>query len=268
MTATLLRILASLAIAAPASALAARSDWSPAGQSQLRLLLSPPVNRRVEGGIEIALDPGWHTYWRNPGEVGVPPVFDFAGSRNVADVEVLYPAPERFEDGASTSLIYRDAIVFPLNVTPQNTGEPVTLQVQASFGVCREICIPTTTDSEVTLEPSAEPDPLARALLARFKPRVPKAPEPGRFDVQNVTVDDTSLLVDVLTPESSYVDLFAEGPPGWTIGQPKLLSRADGIARFRLDLPARSPEGAETPQQFRFTAVAGGEAIEEAVEVR
>ena len=268
MTATVLCILFVLTVAAPVPALAARSDWSPAGQSQLRLLLSPPVNGLVEGGIEIALQPGWHTYWRHPGEAGVPPVFDFAGSRNVADVQVLYPAPERYDDGASVSLIYRDGIVFPLNVTPQNPGEPVTLQVKASFGVCREICIPTETGSEVTLQPSAEPDPLARALLSQFKPRVPKPPEPGRFDVQNVTVESGSLIVEVLTPDSSYVDLFAEGPQGWSIGQPTLLSRADGVARFRLDLPARSLEAGDAPQAFRFTAVAGGEAIEKAVEVR
>ena len=142
------------------------------------------------------------------------------------------------------------------------------LRVKANFGVCREICIPTQTESEVTLPPSAEPDPLTRAVLSRFQPRVPKAPEPGRFDVQSVTVEPGALLVDVRVPESSYLDLFAEPPPGWTVGQPMLLSRADGVARFRLALSARPTGGGGAGQTFRFTAVAGGEAIEKAVDVR
>ena len=95
MTATLLRIFFGLALAAPAQALAARSDWAAADQAQLRLLLSHAAAGPIEGGIEISLEPGWYTYWRTPGDAGVPPVFDFGGSRNVASVEVLYPAPER-----------------------------------------------------------------------------------------------------------------------------------------------------------------------------
>src|SRR5918998_4004655 len=139
MTATHIRLfLLLLSLALPAEALAARSAWSPAAQSQLRLLLAAPEAGRIDGGIEIVLDPGWYTYWRNPGEAGVPPVFDFSGSENVADVKVLYPAPERYDDGASVSLIYRDEVVFPLTVIPVTPDAPVTLQVEAKFGVCRE----------------------------------------------------------------------------------------------------------------------------------
>jgi len=49
----------------------------------------------LRAGIEIRLDPGWHTYWRYPGESGVPPRFDFTGSENVESVTVLWPAPKR-----------------------------------------------------------------------------------------------------------------------------------------------------------------------------
>ena len=66
----------------------------PADESQLRLLLTADAAGQIGGGIEIALEPGWYTYWRNPGEAGVPPVFDFSGSENVASVDVMYPAPD------------------------------------------------------------------------------------------------------------------------------------------------------------------------------
>src|SRR6185436_7295344 len=132
-----------LALALPASAIAARSDWSQSDKSRMRLLLTPGKDGSIEGGVELLLESGWYTYWRNPGEVGVPPVFDFSGSENVADVEVRYPTPMRKVDGGVTSLIYRDEVVFPLSVIPKKAGAPITLRVEAKFGVCMQICVPT-----------------------------------------------------------------------------------------------------------------------------
>jgi DsbC/DsbD-like thiol-disulfide interchange protein len=268
MTATLLRIALLACLAMPAEALAARSDWASAEQSQLRLLLSDAEDGHIAGGIEILLEPGWYTYWRNPGDAGVPPLFDFAGSDNVAAVEVLYPAPERQDDGTSVSLVYRDEVVLPLAVTPAIPGQSITLRVDARFGVCRNVCIPTGTSSAVTLLPAAEPDPLADARLERYRMRVPKAAEPGRFDVETVTLEGETLLIDVRAPDSSYLDLFADPPANWYVGQPSLVSRAAGVSHYRLELGGR-PDGMPIEgQRFRFVAVAGGEAIEKAVEIR
>jgi DsbC/DsbD-like thiol-disulfide interchange protein len=262
----LLRAVLPLALASAAPALAARSDWAPADQSQLRLLLAAGEGGHLSGGIEIALEPGWYTYWRNPGESGVPPSFDFSGSENVASVEVRYPAPERYDDGVSVSLIYRDAVVFPLAVTPIDPDRPVTLSVAAQFGVCSKVCIPTRAGSVVTLAPAAPADPLADALLQRYAPRVPGPPEPGRFDIESVTAEGDALLIDVRIPDMAYFDLFADPPPGWYVGQPSLVARDEGLARYRLSLDGR-PEGAAAGQTFRFVAVAGGEAIEETIEI-
>src|ERR1039458_7923592 len=71
----------------------------------------------LRAGIEIRLDPGWKTYWRYPGDSGVPPTFDFAGSENVKSVTVLWLAPERFADGAGGhSIGYHGDVVFPLRI--------------------------------------------------------------------------------------------------------------------------------------------------------
>ena len=269
MTATHIRLfLLLLSLAVPAEALAARSAWSPAAQSQLRLLLAAPEAGRIDGGIEIVLDPGWYTYWRSPGEAGVPPVFDFSGSENVADVQVLYPAPERYDDGFSISLIYRDEVVFPLVVTPVDATRAVTLNLAARYGVCRDVCIPTEAAATLTQPPSPPPDPLADARLQSFSARVPRPPEPGRFDVEEVAVESEALLIDVRLPDSSYLDLFVEAPSGWYLGQPSFVSRADGVSRYRLDVAGRPQDEELVGQHFRFLAVAGGEAIEEEIEIR
>ncbi len=251
----------------PGKALAARSDWSHADQSQMRLLLGAPTSGKLVGGLEMLIDPGWYTYWRDPGEAGIPPVFDFSASTNVASVEVLYPAPERHDDGASVSLVYRNEVVFPLVILPERMGEPVVLRVAARFGVCSDICVPTQAESEVAA--STESDPLADARLAQFLPRVPVAPRAGHFAIESVSMEEgDALLIDVRTPESSYLDLFADAPEGWHIGQPEFLSRGENVSRYRLPLAGGPDAAARKGQAIRFVAVAGSEAIEETVEIR
>jgi DsbC/DsbD-like thiol-disulfide interchange protein len=268
MTATLFRLSLALALAVPAAAHAVRSEWVDADAAKMRVLLAGPREDGLAGGIEFALEPGWYTYWKNPGEAGVPPMFDFSGSKNVADVAVLYPAPERYDDGTSVSLIYRDEVVFPLTVTPARPGEPVTLSVEAAFGVCSKVCVPTRASAAAMLPPAAPRDALSEALLERFLARVPKPAEPGRFEVESAELVDEALLIDVRMPDSAYSDLFADPPEGWYIGQPAFVSRSDGVSRYRLSLAGRPKDGAVRGETFRFVAVAGGEAIEEAIEIR
>src|SRR5690242_4086254 len=89
----LLRILtaASLRGATSCAAIAADvSPWEADGQSAARLISARAVNesggRMFRGGIEIRLKDGWKTYWRYPGDSGVPPVLDFSKSQNLKAV--------------------------------------------------------------------------------------------------------------------------------------------------------------------------------------
>src|ERR1700746_344681 len=72
----------------------------PGGHSALRLLAGSRSGSVLLGGIAMQLEPGWKTYWRSPGDSGVPPRFDFSKSDNVEAVTVLWPAPKKFDDGA------------------------------------------------------------------------------------------------------------------------------------------------------------------------
>lgn len=269
MTTALFRIAIVLALAAPVEAQAGRSEWVAADEAKMRLLLAGPrEDDGIAGGIEILLEPGWYTYWRNPGEAGVPPVFDFSESQNVAGVDVDYPAPQRYDDGTSVSLIYRDEVVLPLTIQPERPGEPVTLHAEVVFGVCSEVCIPTRASASATIAPDAPRDALSQARLESFAARVPTAAQPGRLEIESVTVDGDALLIDVHMPDSTYSDLFADPPQGWYIGQPAFVSRANGLSRYRLSL-AGKPQGAEVQgQTFHFVAVAGGEAIEQEIEIK
>src|SRR6185436_4015134 len=76
------------------------SAWDNDARSAARLIAAPVPAKdgALRGGVEIKMLPGWKTYWRYPGDSGVPPVFDFSASDNVKAVTVLYPAPTRFDD--------------------------------------------------------------------------------------------------------------------------------------------------------------------------
>lgn len=252
----------------PVSAEAVRSDWSSVGEAQLRLMALPPDGGKLRAGVEIALEPGWYTYWRNPGEAGIPPVFDFSRSSNVASVEVQYPAPQRYDDGTSVSVIYPDQVVFPITVTAKNPGMPVTLRLDADFGICREICIPAKAQAEVDVPILGSPDPLTETLLASAAPRLPGKPQPGHFHIERVNVDSPDeMTIDLRTPDAANSDLFVDAPSGWLIGQPKLVSRQGPSARYRLSLAGRPNGATVTGEVFRFVAVAGSQAIEELVRI-
>src|SRR4029079_14975580 len=85
------------------------SRWQDSLQSSARLVAaqarSESGGRIYRAAVEIKLQDGWKTYWRYPGDSGVPPALDFSKSRNVKSVTVLYPAPSKFPDGAGGNSI-------------------------------------------------------------------------------------------------------------------------------------------------------------------
>ena len=84
-----------------------------------------PGAKTLRAGVELKLEPGWHTYWRYPGDSGLPPRFDFSGSQNLAAAKVLYPAPHLYTDETGNTLGYKDHVIFPVRVTPKQPGQPV-----------------------------------------------------------------------------------------------------------------------------------------------
>ncbi len=98
-------------------------------------------------GLALALAPGWKTYWRRPGEAGIPPVFDWSGSQNVASVRVHWPSPVVFHSNGMQTVGYKGGVVLPLEVLPKVAGQSMHLKARVGLGICNEICMP----AEVTL---------------------------------------------------------------------------------------------------------------------
>jgi DsbC/DsbD-like thiol-disulfide interchange protein len=228
------------------------SPWQRDAHSAVRLLAGSRSGAVLLGGVAIQLQPGWKTYWRTPGDSGVPPRFDFSKSDNVEAVTVLWPAPMKFDDGAGgTALGYKQQVVLPLRIVAKNADKPVTLRANVSYAVCDKICIPVEANAELDFASvaSTEDGNLSDALNTVPKPA--NVGDPNPLTIRDVKRESSSdVTVDVVTPDAREVNLFVEGPtPDWALPVPTQVEQSPpGVKRFSFKLdglpPGAKPDGA------------------------
>ncbi len=242
------------------------SPWQQDSHSAVRLLAGSRSGAVLLGGIALQLKPGWHTYWRTPGDSGVPPRFDFSKSDNVEAVTVLWPAPSKFDDGAGgSSLGYHDQVVLPLRIVAKNTDKPVTLRADIDYAVCEKLCIPVHTNVELAFNSVASTEDSALFAALDTVPKPANVGDPNPLTIRDVKREGRSeVLVDVVSPDARPIYLFVEGPtPDWGLPVPKLLDHGPpGVKRFAFALdgvpPGVNPEGAA----LKLTLVGGDRAYE------
>jgi len=246
------------------------SAWVSDTHSQVRLIAGTNAagQQTLRAGLDIKLAPGWKTYWRYPGDSGIPPRFDFSASGNVKDVQVLWPAPERMEDGAGQSIGYHDRVIMPLRVTPKNPAKPVLLHLKLNYAVCDKLCVPADAAAKLTLVPAASAQD---ADLNEAEARVPKPAKLGadaRLAVRAVRREQGGerprVTVDVAAPNDVLVDLFVEGPTSaWALPLPAPKeSPAPGLKRFSFELDGLPADATPERAELTFTLVGGAEAVE------
>jgi len=146
---------------------AAQALEAPEGMARAEIL---PGWRTAEGthvaALRIVLAPGWKTYWRAPGEAGIPPRFGWAGSRNLAALRMHWPRPEVYDVNGLRAIGYHGELVLPIEFTPERADRPVRLKMALEFGVCRDICVPVAVRLTAELPAGGGPDARIEAALA------------------------------------------------------------------------------------------------------
>jgi DsbC/DsbD-like thiol-disulfide interchange protein len=242
------------------------SPWQRDSHSAVRLLAGSRSGAVLMGGIAFQLQPGWKTYWRTPGDSGVPPRFDFSKSENVEAVTVLWPAPMQFDDGAGGhSLGYKGQVVLPLRIVAKNADKPVTLRAAINYAVCEKLCIPVDANAELAFASVASTEDSTLFAALDTVPKPANVGDPNPLTIRDVKRDGKSaVVVDVATPDTRDVSLFVEGPtPDWALPLPKSIEGGPpGVKRFSFELdglpPGASPEGAA----LKLTLVGGDRAYE------
>jgi DsbC/DsbD-like thiol-disulfide interchange protein len=262
-----------LTLAVPRAALALESSWTDASHAQLRLL-ADSGNDGPRAGIEIRLEKGWHTYWRYPGDAGVPPKFDWSASENLASAQVEWPAPEKIVDGSGMKSIgYHDRVVFPVAVKPVDPGLPIKLRLKLDFAICDKLCVPA--DAAMELEIPLESGDLSE-ILEQAESRVPRpamlgqnGDKPGALSVTNIRIEHGAkprAIISVSAPEGSAPRLFAEGPNDkWALPVPEKIGTSDGLTQFALPFEGAPPGAKPIPSKLIVTLVAENDAIEVAI---
>ena len=129
-------------------------------------------------GLTIDLQPEFKTYWRTPGDSGLPPVFDWARSKNVKQVDVLWPVPHRFDDQAGSSIGYDGQVTLPIAVKLADPSQEAVLALTLSFGVCKTICIPVKSEAQMRLPPGER----STSATAAIQNALALVPTPAKLD--------------------------------------------------------------------------------------
>ena len=172
----LLALWLALAVS-PAAAQAIVSTGESFAEARLLAGRAEPGGARM-AGLAIQLEPGWKTYWRSPGPAGVPPVFDWSRSENLASAEVLWPRPEVIESFGLESLGYAEGVIFPVRLVPEDPARPMEVALDLAIGVCRDLCVLEETTVTARLAPDAPEE--GAVLVAAAEAAVPRpGPEVG-----------------------------------------------------------------------------------------
>lgn len=225
-------------LVAPAHAETA-SAWNDHPNSRVRLVAGE--GRML--GVEVVLAPGWKTYWRMPGDAGVPPSFDWAGSDNIGSADVMYPVPVAMADAAGVAVGYKGTVLFPVRITPASEARPTTVRLEFSYGVCKDICIPV--DSKLALDLPADPRAIGPApQIKSALARVPRVVEDAARTEPALTAAKVRVsgAAPGLTLETrGAADVFVEAPDGLFVPMPRKVKEAGAAAVFEIDL-SKSPD--------------------------
>lgn len=260
-----------LAAGAADGSVASASPWDGDARAAMRLVagsVSDPNTEIQRAGIALRLAAGWKTYWRYPGDSGVPPDIDFSKSENVKSVTVLWPAPHRFTDEGGASIGYKGDVMLPVHVVPRDRRQPVTLRVSIDYAVCEKLCVPAKGTATLVLSGAASPHDAAISAAEAMVPKPLQLGSASPLAIRSVRrrpgEPHALVEVEVAAPAAPPLDLFVEGPAAdWALPLPELkATEADGMRRFSFELDGLPPGATAVGAALRFTLVSGENAIE------
>ena len=118
------------------------------------------------GALRLTLQEGWKTYWRSPGEAGIPPQFTWRGSRNIGELSITWPTPQVFSTSGYQTIGYHDQLILPIEITPERPGRPVRLKGRMELGICKDVCVPSELSFDHQLDAQAGRNPAIVAAIA------------------------------------------------------------------------------------------------------
>ena len=211
-------------------------------------------------GLRLTLAPGWKTYWRAPGDAGIPPMADWSASGNLAGARFLWPVPQVFDLSGLRTLGYAGEVVLPIEIVPETPDAPVRLAGEVEIGVCEEVCLPVTLRLDATLPMPGAPDAAIRAALTAVPPTVAArlrcVVEPIR-DGLRVTAE-----IDHPPLGAEEVVVIEAGDPGVWVSETTVTRSGARLTAVADMVPAAAQPLALDRSGVTITLLGGGDAVE------
>jgi DsbC/DsbD-like thiol-disulfide interchange protein len=255
---TLVAIISLATLSGPA--LATSSDWVETEGGAVRLVTTgmPGADGKFTGILDIMLKPGWKTYWRDPGDAGVPPSLDVSRSANIDSAELSFPAPTRHDEGDFTWAGYAAPVAFPVAFTAKDPAQPVTLDADVFLGICQTICIPVK--AEFHLDPAHDATNPDDADAVKAAQAALPSPASAAFGATVTGRSGTTLTIAAKVPgDPATADIFLASDGTFTFGTPKR-SVEDGKVEFTVEIDG--PDTMPTGSAIFYTLISGAAAAD------
>jgi DsbC/DsbD-like thiol-disulfide interchange protein len=237
---------------------AAATDWVEEAGARIRLVVAEPEagDTEIKAALQVELKDGWKTYWRDPGDAGVPPQISVTGE-GITGFEVHYPAPERFDDGKSIWAGYKHMVAFPL--TLKTSGDKTVFSIKASsfLGICEDICIPVQNEFALDVR-QAEGTTADQALVKSFFDVLPVSAVVD-FKVSDLKRSAGHVEIDLTAPESEAPFEIFLAADGYMFGVPKLVSQTGNSLRYAAKVIFAPKSG--TAADVYYTVKSAGRAV-------
>lgn len=214
--------------------------------------------------LRLTLAPGWKTYWRAPGDAGIPPSFDWSGSDNLRGVSYHWPSPTIFSSYGMRTVGYKDELVLPIELHPKVPGTPISLNGRIDLGVCETICMPARISVAAQLDGKGKSDSAIQAALA-------SRPVSGaRAGVESVTCDLSQisdglhLAARITMPRLGGREtvLVETGDPRIWVSEPESDRKGRGLQVSADLVPPNGQPMALDRSAIRFTIIGDRQAVD------
>lgn len=216
------------------------------------------------GALRLTLQDGWKTYWRSPGDTGIPPTFNWRGSRNVGELSITWPTPEVFMSAGYQTIGYHNQLVLPIEITPQKSNRPVRVKGQMELGICKDVCVPSELSFDHQLDPNAGRHPAIAAAMASRPFSASEAGVQAATCLLSPTQYGMQVEAHITMPTAggTEVAVIESGSPQVYAGETTAKRRGELLIATTEFLPATSGAFALDRSQLRITVLGSRIAVD------
>ncbi len=216
--------------------------------------------------LRVTLAPGWKTYWRVSGETGIPPVFDWSGSENLAGIEYIWPRPHVIEADGITVVGYKNELVLPIRFSAKSRHKAINANASLEIGVCKEVCMPVSTNVSALLNENEGADRFLIELALAEQPEHQHEAGLADFDCQISRTEDGFGVTATFQPPQQFGDhimaiVEASNPALWVA--PATVGRSGGQVEIKTTAVSYGVQVDELhPREIRMTLIGKDRAID------